>query len=241
MVLRVYYDGSWDKDSLTLCGVAGTESVWQEFAPKWEGVLRKHLVKDNIFHMHDLMCFSGNFSREHGWDGVRRKSLITVLINVIGSFRDPSHPLVAYSCTVLLNDWRLAKEKLSKLPPPEAMCVNFCVMGLHLPMVCANERKPILLCFDRKEKFMHTVRRVWERRRKQPGKFRQIRTIDKIDSRSYPLQVADLLAWIKNRSRPHAQEAFVDSLRVAALLMIKHSSVYYDLERVFEHYPNSPW
>jgi hypothetical protein len=237
MLLKIYYDGSWDKDSLTLCGVAATESVWQGFAPKWEGVLRKHLVRDDIFHMRDAMGFYGNFSRGHGWNETRRSLLLTDLINVIGSFRGPSHHLVAYSCTVLLDDWRLAKERIPKLPEPHAMCVNFCVGAFHLPMECADEKKPVLLYFDRKERFMHTIRRVWERRRKQPGKFRQIAAIENVDSRCYPLQVADLLAWIKNRQRPHAQESFVDSLRVAALLMVKHSSLYYDLDKIVEHYP----
>jgi hypothetical protein len=31
MVLKIYYDGSWDNVSLTLCGMAAMESVWREF------------------------------------------------------------------------------------------------------------------------------------------------------------------------------------------------------------------
>jgi hypothetical protein len=242
MVLKSYYDGSWDDDALTLCGVAATESVWCEFETKWQGVLQTHLVKDNALHMRDLMGLDGNFSRNGGWTPRRRELLITDLLNVVGSFRGLAHHLIAYSCTVLLKDWALAKERLPQLPDPHSMCVNFCVMGLHLPMECAGEKKPILLYFDEKEKFMHTVRRVWERRRKQPGRFRQIRSIEKVKEKEkrtcYPLQLADLLAWIKNRHKPHARETFVDTLRVGALLAIKHCSLYYDLDKILEHYPD---
>ena len=238
MLLKIYYDGSWDDDSLTLCGVAGTTSVWTEFETKWKEVLLKHQVKSNAFHMRHVMGFSAGFSRSNGWDVHRRSLLLTDLFNVIGSFRDASHSLVAYACTVLLNDWRIAKEKFPKLPQPHAMCVNFCVGGLQLPLDCAGERNPIVLYFDQKEEFMHTVSRVWERRRKQPGKFRQIRSIEKITSECYPLQLADMLAWIKNRHKPHAQESFVDTLRVSALLMIKGSSLHYELDKILEHYPN---
>ena len=117
-------------------------------------------------------------------------------------------------------------------------CAQFLCWGLQLPLDCAGERNPIVLYFDQKEEFMRTVRRVWERRRKQPGKFRQIRSIEKITSECYPLQLADTLAWIKNRHRPHAQESFVDTVRVSALLMIKGSSLYYELDKILEHYPN---
>ncbi|MGA2965104.1 MAG: DUF3800 domain-containing protein [Terriglobales bacterium] len=187
--------------------------------------------------MTDLMCFSRNFSRRHGWDEIRRKSLLMGLFNVIGSFRGASYHLLARSCTVLLDDWRLAKEKLPVLPSPEAMCVNFCVGGLYLPKECVDEEKPVLLFFDRNEKFMHTVRRVWERRKKRPGKFGQIGTIRQISSVHYPLQIADLLAWIVNRQRPHVQEQFVDSLRMMAILTVEHPSLRYDLETIFDHYP----
>jgi len=119
------------------------------------------------------------------------------------------------------------------------MCVNFCVGGLHLPIQCADERKPVVLYFDRNEKFMHTVRRVWDRWKKKQGtKFRQIATIENVDSEYYPLQAADLLAWIANRQRPHGQDQIVDVLKMAAILMIKHPSLYYDLDKILEHYPD---
>jgi hypothetical protein len=238
MLVKAYYDCSMDASSVTLCGVQATESVWREFEPKWEAVLQKFQVKDNVLHMTYLMCLSRGFSRRHGWDEDRRRSLLTSLFNVIASFRGASYHLLARSCTVLLDDWRLAKEKLPMLRSPEEICVNSCVGGLALPRECVGERRPVQLYFDRNEKFMHRVRRVWERRKRQPGKFSQIDTIEKISSRHYALQAADLLAWIANRQKLHRQEAFVDSLRVMAILMIEHPSLRYDLETIFDHYPD---
>jgi len=240
MVLKSYYDGSWDIDNLTLCGVAATESIWREFEAKWQDVLQAHLVKDNALHMRDLMGLDGDFSRSEGWNSRRRESLVIDLLNLVGSFRGPSHHLVAYSCTVLLKDWVLAKEALPRLPDAHSICVNFCVGGLHLPLDCSGEEQPILLYFDRNEKFMRTVRRVWERRRKEPGGFKQIRSIETVTRRCYPLQLADMLAWVRNRNTrtPHAQEAFVDTLRLLATAMIKHCYMDYDLRKIREHYPN---
>ena len=68
------------------------------------------------------------------------------------------------------------------------------VGGLDLPMECANEIKPVLLYFDHGEKFMRTVRRPWEKWKRQRGSlFRQIRSIEHTDSEYYPIQAADIL------------------------------------------------
>ena len=118
------------------------------------------------------------------------------------------------------------------------MCVNFCVGSLSLPPECSEELKPVHLFFDHNEHFMHTVRRVWERRRKQPCLFGQIGKIDTVTSISYPLQAADLLAWIVNRRKPHAEEEFIDTLRISLILMIEHPSMFYDLRAIFDQYPD---
>ena len=78
MLLHAYYDSSRDANSVTLCGVEATESVWREFEPKWEAVLQKHNVKDNIFHMTELMCLSQDFSRRHGWDETRANHCLQI-------------------------------------------------------------------------------------------------------------------------------------------------------------------
>jgi hypothetical protein len=237
MALKVYYDGSSDeqrREAVTLSGVAATESVWAEFEPLWDKVLEKYLVQDRILHMTDLMSFRGNFSPDKGWDEKQRHALLADLFNVYGHF-DRQRDLEARSCTVILRDWARAKREMPKLVEPEAICVNFCVGGLRLPLECANEAKPILLYFDKNEPFMHKINRVWQRRRKIRNTFfRQIRTIKNVDSEYYPIQAADILAWIMNHSHRGIHDEFFE---LASVLAIRHFSECYDYDQIIADYP----
>lgn len=236
MALKAYYDGCSDeqqREAVTLTGVAATEEVWPDFERAWLAVLQKHLVKDNIVHMADLMGFHGNFSRENGWNEDQRRALLIDLFNVWGSMHDVDFE--ARSCTVILDDWTRANDELEQLVEPEAICVNFCVGGLRLPLSCGNEPKPIMLYFDRNEPFMHKINRVWERKRKIANTlFSQIRTIEKADSEYLPIQAADILAWIVNHSDRGIQNVFLD---ISSVIAIRHSRLRYDYDKLIEHYP----
>jgi hypothetical protein len=236
MALKAYYDGCTDErqlEAVTLTGVAATEEVWPDFEGAWLEVLRKHLVKDNIVHMTDLMSFQGNFSRENGWDEEQRHALLRDLFNVWGKLHKVD--LEARSCTVMLQDWERANRELDKLPEPEAICVNFCVGGLRLPLVCGNEPKPILLYFDQNEPFMHKINRVWQRKKKIPNTlFSQIRTIENATCEYFPIQAADILAWIVY----HSDHGTVDDfLELSSTIAVRHSRLRYDYEKIMEHYP----
>jgi hypothetical protein len=236
MVLKAYYDGCSDghqREAVTLTGVAATEEVWPNFEQAWTEALRKHLVKDDIVHMVDLMGFHENFSRGNGWDENQRRALLVGLFNVWGKLYD--YDLEARSCTVMLDDWKRADKQLEQLPEPEVICVNFCVGGLRLPLSCGNEPKPVLLYFDKNEPFMHKINRVWQRKRKIANTlFSQIRTIEKADSRCFPIQAADILAWIVNHSDRGLEDAFLD---ISSVIAIRHSRLRYDYEKIVEHYP----
>jgi hypothetical protein len=56
--------------------------------------------------------------------------------------------------------------------------------------------------FDENEPFEHTVRRVWQERRRRPGTiFHQISQIGSVNSRYVPaIQIADLIAWTAHRA-----------------------------------------
>jgi hypothetical protein len=236
MVLKSYHDGSGKSgETVTLCGIAGTESVWREFEPLWEDVLRKHLVKDRQLHMVDLMSLSRNFSRDNGWDEAQQIALLVDLWSVFGKLRDKH--LIAYCCTVLLPDWNKAKSEILNLCSPESICVNFCVGGLSLPTESMNDRKPVSLYFDRGEKFMRKVRRVWERRRNCKGTvFYQIGTIDTVDREYYPLQAADMIAWTYDQEQRGLLEGGC-LLQVSLVLCVKCVTAVYDYARIIDKYP----
>ncbi len=109
MPLAAYYDSSADRGRqvVTLTGVAARCVIWESFERNWLGVLKSYSVP--ALHMNKLMHFRGDFKAENGWNERRRSQFLGELWNVIGSFR--MQHLVAYSCSVLTDDWFSRKER----------------------------------------------------------------------------------------------------------------------------------
>jgi hypothetical protein len=107
MAVKAYYDGSGKSTpsakAITLTGIVAPETVWQRFEPLWEKALARNSVR--CLHMSDLMAARGEFERGCGWTEEKRVQLIRDLFNVFGEFR--TEGLRAYSCTIMLDDYRL--------------------------------------------------------------------------------------------------------------------------------------
>jgi hypothetical protein len=212
----------------------------------------RHEVRDRLFSMTDLMSEKKSF--KEGWNVSRRHKLLTDLFNVLGRFRHQD--FAAYSCTVLFDAYNRAKNEVPKLRVPEAICVNYCVGGLSLTAEQLADQHPILLYFDRKESFMRTVYPVWcKGRKKKVGWPMQVGNIIAVDNSYYPIQAADLLAWIVNRVRRRAVErgepqpqpklSFDEVLdEYSALftntwLSVHHNMMWYDNhQEIIKRYPN---
>ncbi len=257
MAFQAYYDGSGKADlpAMTLTGVAAPEELWQRFEPLWVDALDRNTVPDRDFHMTDLMA-KPRRGKLADWDDRRVEALLTDLWNVFGRFR--TEDLAAYSCTVFFDAHKQAKQLIPALRSPEAICVDYCVGSLQLTkQQLASEPKPILLYFDRKEKFMHTVNRVWLQGKKHPtGRPSQVRNIIVADrSYYYPIQAADMLGWIINRNRlnaarrgkaqPYQRLVFDEQLDkyeamfVQTWFMIWHFMQWYDEpQKIVKRYPN---
>jgi hypothetical protein len=123
-------------------------------------------------------------------------------VNVLGKFRND---VAAYSCTIVFDAYDKAKAEVFTLRVPEALCVNYCVGRLSLTAEQLADQHPILLYFDRKETFLRTIYPVWcIARKKKSGWPMQVGNIIAVDNSYYPIQAADLLAWIVNRVRRRA-------------------------------------
>lgn len=238
MAVHVYLDGSGKADSraVTLTGVAAPQALWAEFQSKWIQALDKSGVPDRDLHMADLMASQGSFS---GWDEPRKRSLVCDLWNVIGSFRGTS--LRAYSCTVLTSDYKRAKAVFPTLRPLAAICVNYCVGGLHItPEEKGTEDRCVLLYFDRNEPYMHTINRVWLRHRKHAVFMRQILDIIITDrTTSFQVQAADFLAW--NVNRYHCETEKQPWRVIGPIIAIEHFTAVYDYERISSEYGHDVW
>jgi len=191
------------------------------------------LGSTRALHMAPIMAFRNEFVE---WDAIRRQELLTKLWNVAGCFRD--RYLVAYSCSVLLSDWERARKQIPNLRLPEEICVNFCVGGLGLPPECRNEQKPLVLRFDRDEKFMHKVNRVGLQEKKVEGTiFSHIRSIESVDSSEPAIQLADMLAWVVRNEVLEKVYEERDQFKISSVLMIEHHRQVYDYDRILKHYP----
>jgi hypothetical protein len=236
MTVQAYYDGSGKPapaaKAMTLTGVIAQDVLWQRFALLWKDALVRNSVR--CLHMSDLMAGRGEFECRRGWTDEKRARFIGDLLNVFGYLRTTR--LRAYSCTIVLDDYRRLKAEIPKLRKPEDICVNFCVGGLQFAAEELVEPEPIQLYFDRNERFINSLHQVWSKGRRRPRSWpRQVRSIATTDSNCYPIQAADFLAWIVNRH--HLKEGNEPHYYWAVFLAIEHRTGLYDYKRIVEEYP----
>jgi hypothetical protein len=249
MALKGYFDGSGkvDNDDRVVClgGVAANEALWPSFEQAWGQVLADMPELGSSWHTTDAR-------RTLGPD--RFYSAASRLLGVIHDFResDVPSPLVTYSATVPLDDYRRARREIPDLRPLEAICVDAVIGRMVVP---TDDDFPILLHFDRNEEFMKHVERIWRyaRRRKRvsrgwPWQVVTIKEIAGHDSHeSYRLQAADLVAWaarrhqtdaLGNRGKPPSGEAArAMFLAVEATISVRHVGSTYDYESIVRAYP----
>lgn len=249
-MLRGYYDGGGKSDDpncrfLTLAGLIASESVWEEFEVEWFKVLSEYDLAR--FHTTDLM----RLEKKDGWTHERVIELILKLWKLLGEFR-PSFGvrrsnLLALTCTVLMEDYRRAKNENSSLREAEAICVNFCTSALpEKDLDSDKEPLELIMVFDDKEAFQKTITRVWQdfHRHPEAGWPKQIRNILRKtrellvvgSSNAAPLQAADLLAWTMNNKHICPERMPWADIMVAFALNHRHKT--YDYDAIMKRYPN---
>ncbi|MDA8103751.1 MAG: DUF3800 domain-containing protein [Nitrospiraceae bacterium] len=248
MRLKAYYDGSGNKKNkservLTLSGFAAPEEVWKRFESEWQDALDSNGT--GSFHMAEAMSLNGAYKRSSGWNEARVHSLVKGLFTVIGKFR--SEEFQASSCSIVLDDYRKAKQTISKLRPPEAICVNFCIDKLWIP-ANANEipgEPPIDLLFDQNEPFLNTINKIWVSVKNKPqtiGWPKQIRLIKTENATTCSrLQPADMFAWLVHRyhtGRNNHPWFPASSWFQVLPILAEHYSAIYDYEKILSEYPN---
>ena len=198
-MLGAYFDGSrTNGHSLTLSAVAADMKLWESLEDQW-----KYVLKDRggapYMHMKEAMPLKESFAT---WVPSNRDFLLNGLIALLAEF---SHkPRFAFfTCTVDLEAHRRLR-KIKYIPPPERLCSRI-VFPKLLDWYGAFS-DPILdvieVYFDRNEKFIGHIQRDWENKkiRRENPVWDLIRTIAPADMRiTPPLQVADMIAWSRNR------------------------------------------
>jgi hypothetical protein len=122
-----------------------------------------------------------------------------------GEFKDHFYGV---ACTINMQDYKRASKEIPSLKEPEAICVDN-VVTLALMALPDDPSKPfgksgtVELFFDKGERFMHKINRVWRSKpyHKLKGYHRLISAVAAVEARHvYGVQAADSLAWETLRS-----------------------------------------
>jgi hypothetical protein len=250
MGISGYFDGSGKSASrdtvICLAGVSAPESLWPSFERAWKEVLVDLPELDGSWHT----------SEARGVLGPDRFYPVAAhLLRVIHQFRESNSPspLITYSTTATLATYDQAKRDIPTLRRLEAICVNAVIGRFVVP---THEDFPISLYFDRNEEFMKHVERVWRKSRRKgrissgwPWQVANIKAIQADDiNHSYPLQAADLIAWVCRRHRtfalehpgvvPRGWDDWDMSLTAMALISTRHVESDHSYESIVKAYPN---
>ena len=215
--MQVYFDGSEQRDFdghawLTLAGLVGTSSFFNNFRPRWEQMLRTgpHPIAPYI-HMSDLFSGNGPFRRDAGWTRQNVYSLVNQGVDLLKSFANTEFRCVV--CSVDVTAYREISCAHNVSDPPTIFCTNVCLFYAfewftehHFTPNPTGEAR---LYFDQGEKFLKHVKQRWQEERTRSRQrvkaalfWDRIAELDGVDMRTNPsLQVADILAWSRSRER----------------------------------------
>lgn len=248
--VKAYYDGSGADEgkarSISLAGYAGPPDFWAYFEERWKSVLAGDGQRPvaRYLHMRDANALRGEFSPENGWTKLAVTALIDDVMKCLNAASNEHGDRVSgVSCTVRLDDYERALSVLPQLQnkEPAAICVDNCVTVALQLLPEAPEGQGILgkldsieLYFDRNERFLHKINRIWNRpyaKRSKP--LQLVHRIVSVDMKStYPLQAADFLAWHTNRHLS-SQDLLAGLRRVLAAPMV---GTEYDYAKLIERY-----
>jgi hypothetical protein len=250
-VLKAYFDGSGktenDDPVITLAGFGTSGPLWPTVESAWMAAL---------YEMRgwplNLSALYEDRPHWHTGDAHYRLSrddfalAVWHLFKSISTFRPQR--LIAYSASVVLADYERAKREIT-LRAPEALCVDG-ALGSLAPMT--DEDIPMLVHFDNNEEFLKHVHPVWQQRKRR---FRheglkdwslQIQKIIPVSAREYyPVEMADLFAWIIRKHHSitrglvvatEAERALVDSWAVASLLSVNHVQKLFEYDAIISRY-----
>jgi hypothetical protein len=222
MPLKMYLDGSMtDGVVMTLGSVVADEGLWSELEPAWGEVLNRHRV--GYSHMKELSGGVGPFA---GWNAVQRESFVYDLVAVLERF-GPSDRIRQYACWVDLRahaKWHRVRNH----PSPERLCARilFPTFVHDYPGII----DAVEVWFDQGERFMTHLREDWQnpKVRKRAPVWALVRTVEAGDMSKMPaLQVADLIAWSRNRFEVSVRPVLgsqhgIDAFSVAAGRVLNH-------------------
>jgi hypothetical protein len=201
VAVKSYFDGGGigKRDPfLTLACIANDKDSWPEIEQTWDEH-RESIGIKGAFHMTDAMNFKGQFK---GWEKEKRDQAVNIMINSISRFRQKD--LFRYfAVTIDLVSHKQVKK--TKSIPSGARLVARSVFP-HMLMwywkILENDLEWMDLIFDVNEPFMRHIYADWvnkKYRREHPSMEIIGSIATGIAARTPALQMADMVAWSRNR------------------------------------------
>ena len=225
VVLKTYFDKSNDerKPTMTLAGVAATDSVWTEIDGGWNEILGRHDPPAAYWHTYEAVHLEGIYTRENGWDEHKVSGLMNTLFSYL-QIVAKKEKYAQFTCTVDMDAYRKLDDEGYQMPRPPQLLADECVDRIiewflfeYKGLDCESQ-----MYFDMNEPFEPIIHAKWEAEMedfKKTGIYNKWAHIKYVGTAPHwitpGIQVADLMGWATSRE----SNEFVDSYKHLALAM----------------------
>jgi hypothetical protein len=243
-VLKSFFDKSGQEDQpfFTLAGIAAPNDVWAEVEGTWNSVLNRNDPRAEYMHMAEAVPLRGHFSKDRGWNDEHVFGLVNLLVSYITQF--PQDKYCQVMCTIDMAAYRKLAAETYQLDSPVDICNTYCVqavMSWYRSLYRGGLDYEASYYFDTGEPFEPAFKAKWEEALEIGAStgthsiWSHIKHVGTLPMRENPgLQIADMLAWGRNREEcktPRFEHIALTLTRLAPTL-----SIMWDEERLRKRY-----
>jgi len=184
-----------DSDFVCLAGYLSDDDGWTQFSEKWGKLLIKHGIP--YIHMKELISLRGPYENL-GWTPAQRDDVVNDFIDVIRA-----HIQVGFGVAVDAKYFRsMCADAQKKIGDPAYFCLHRILYLIIKKLKSVGYQPSVTITFDDCEEFSVRCYRIWSKLRKiVPDVHDYVPSISFADDQKFwPLQAADILAWVTNKS-----------------------------------------
>lgn len=184
-----------DSDFVCMAGYISDEDGWSQFSEKWGKLLLQHKIP--YIHMKEMIHLQGPY-KELGWTVERRDEILNEFIDVIRA-----HIQAGFGVAVDAKYFRSMSAEVRKAVGDPAYFCFHRMLGIVIKKLKSVGYQPgLYITFDDCEDFSVKCYGIWSKlRQKVPDVHNYVPSITFADDQKFwPLQSADILAWVTNKS-----------------------------------------
>jgi len=236
IVLKSYFDCSGKDNAplITLSGIATSDDIWADIESNWNYLLQVGDPKASYMHMVEAVHLNREFDQSKGWTDDKVYLLINALLSYITQV--PKDKYCNFLCTIDMNAYRKLQAESYQMDSPADILATSCtdrIMSWYFIEYKGMDLEAHYY-FDADEPFEPIIKARWEREREDcevPGaynKWHHIKHVGTSIMRStVGIQVADMLAWSRNREQTKPGERY-ESLALALTRLSPSCIAFWD-------------